>query len=42
MVEALEARDGARLGAILRAHIADKGHVVLERRHGRPERHAPG
>lgn len=40
MVEALEARDGARLGAILRAHIADKGHVVLERRYGRPERHA--
>jgi DNA-binding GntR family transcriptional regulator len=30
MVEALEARDGARLAMILRTHIADKGHAVLD------------
>lgn len=30
MVEALEARDGARLGAILRAHLIQKGDTVLE------------
>lgn len=30
MVEALEARDGARLAAILRAHLIQKGETVLE------------
>jgi DNA-binding GntR family transcriptional regulator len=40
MVEALEARDGVRLAAILRAHIADKGHVVLEGRQALAVRHA--
>jgi DNA-binding GntR family transcriptional regulator len=30
MVEALEARDGARLAAILRAHLLQKGETVLE------------
>jgi DNA-binding GntR family transcriptional regulator len=30
MVDALEARDGARLAAILRAHLVQKGETVLE------------
>ena len=30
MVEALEARDGARLAAMLRAHLIQKGETVLE------------
>ncbi|MEP7207939.1 MAG: GntR family transcriptional regulator [Casimicrobiaceae bacterium] len=30
MVEALEARDGAGLASLLRTHIEDKGHAVLE------------
>ena len=32
MVEALEARDGARLGAILRHHLREKCQAVLEGR----------
>jgi DNA-binding GntR family transcriptional regulator len=32
MVEALEARDGARLGAILRNHLHEKCQAVLEGR----------
>jgi DNA-binding GntR family transcriptional regulator len=38
MVDALEARDGARLGAILRNHLYEKGQAVLEGR--RAEREA--
>jgi DNA-binding GntR family transcriptional regulator len=38
MVDALEARDGARLGAILRDHLRAKGQAVLDtRRAGRVE-----
>lgn len=40
MVEALEARDGARLGAILRRHLREKCEAVLEGR--RAEREAAG
>jgi DNA-binding GntR family transcriptional regulator len=32
MVDALEARDGARLGAILRGHLRAKGQAVLDGR----------
>jgi DNA-binding GntR family transcriptional regulator len=36
MVEALEARDGARLGAILRHHLHEKGQAVLDGRRAEP------
>jgi DNA-binding GntR family transcriptional regulator len=38
MVEALEARDGARLAAILRDHLHRKGEAVLDGRMTGPER----
>jgi DNA-binding GntR family transcriptional regulator len=37
MVAALEARDGARLGAILRRHLQEKGQAVLEGRRAERE-----
>jgi DNA-binding GntR family transcriptional regulator len=37
MVDALEARDGARLGAILRHHLHEKGQAVLDGRRAERE-----